>query len=190
MMNYPTQSFTAISYTHSPISLDSMWTNSFESNHQEKEEDIEPFESEDLKSYWDYTDNLTIDYLSDYKEYIKKKRKDVLEQILSFVSLKNNWDGFGALPTGVKCAKAAISLLENLSDLAIIMMDDILPNTNGSISMEWKNSSKEKFALSIGANSFSFYFEENSIPHFFDKWSNNDIWKINSLDEMLDRFLQ
>lgn len=94
---------------------------------------------------------------------LEQARKELINQIISFKSLNENWDGYGAIPLGVKCASSAIEIARNIENTAIDNIEDCFPNTNGSISIQWKNKSGERLSLSIGEDTFSYYCKRNGI---------------------------
>lgn len=93
--------------------------------------------------------------------YDEGVKNSFIEQILSFKSLVSNWDGYGAIPVGVKCASSAIKLLNALSISSVNKAYDIYPEANGSITMAWVNGRKERLTLSMGADAFSYYCQKN-----------------------------
>jgi hypothetical protein len=90
-----------------------------------------------------------------------------LNEVLSFKSLENNWDGYGAIPTEVKSATQAISLASRLSERTLSKVSDVFPNPNGTVTIEWENHSGEKLVAEIGNNTFSYYLELNALPPKF-----------------------
>lgn len=130
--------------------------------------------------------------LEDYKFCnVNTKKKDLIEKILSFKSLQESWDGFGAIPLEVKSSINAINFINSLNeyenDIELSPVD-IFPNPHGTISMIWENLYEERLSLEIGNYSLSYYNIFNgSEPEFFDniefKEDNieNIIRKINSL---------
>jgi len=90
-------------------------------------------------------------------------RQHLLDQLMSFRSLVQSWDGFGAIPTSAKCTAAAIRVINGLSDQAIEEIEDIYPNTNGSVSFKWGNGLGERISLSVGVSSFSYYCQKKGV---------------------------
>ena len=82
---------------------------------------------------------------------------EIREMILSSSALSNNWDGFGAVPVGVHSAKKAMALLDFLSPAAIKQIDDCFPESNGTISLKWKNQYSERVSVNIGSEHMSYY---------------------------------
>ena len=87
----------------------------------------------------------------------QKAMNEIRETILSSRALANNWDGFGAVPVGVQSASMAISLLENLTPAAIKQIDDCFPESNGTISLKWKNEYAERISVNVGSTGMSYY---------------------------------
>src|SRR5690606_27065497 len=95
------------------------------------------------------------------KSYVNKGL--FIENILSFKSLENSWDGYGALPLGVKCAKNAIMLLDSFDMAILTKVSDIHPNPNGTITFEWENKDKEIVSLEIGKDTFTYFVDFSSL---------------------------
>lgn len=109
---------------------------------------------------------------------VKFTKDEIRKNILSFKSLKESWDGYGALPLEIGSASNALKILEQLDLLSIGKIDDFYPNSHGTISFEWINNLHEKLFLEIGNDYFSFFVKySNNEPLFFDelKISNENI---------------
>lgn len=108
-----------------------------------------------------------------------KKSNIWTEKILSFKSLQESWDGYGAVPLEIKSASNAIFFLETLSEKSnIANLSDIFPNPHGTLSLIWENIYNERLSLEIGNNSMSYYYTLNSnSPKFFNniEIDNNNI---------------
>lgn len=91
----------------------------------------------------------------------EKAMDEIREMILSSNALSNNWDGFGAVPVGVHSANKAIALLDFLSPAAIKQIDDCFPESNGTISLKWKNQYSERVSVNIGSTHMSYYVKLN-----------------------------
>ena len=95
-----------------------------------------------------------------------------IEKILSFKSLENSWDGYGALPLGVKCASNAIRLLDSFDMSILTKVSDVHPNPNGTITFEWENKDSEIVSLEIGKDTFTYFVDFNSLDtKFYNKHS-------------------
>ncbi|PWB23889.1 hypothetical protein [Flavobacterium sp. HTF] len=109
-------------------------------------------------------------------EVLNKKKKEIIESILSFKSLQESWDGYGAFPLQVKSAVNAIDFLEVL-DLSseFYPPTDIFPNPSGTASLIWENDDEERISLEIGNNAMSYYTKFNgSDVGFFDNVEINE----------------
>ena len=110
-----------------------------------------------IESYQDSVDNQFQYLLSEYgKVFIGRAftKDNFIEEILSLKSLNNNWDGYGAIPTEVKCASNAISLASKLPDSIVSNISEIFPNPTGTITIEWENNSHERLVAEIGNATF------------------------------------
>lgn len=118
-------------------------------------------------------------------------KRNLTEKILSFKSLQESWDGFGAVPLEIQSSLNAINFINFLYEYeSDIERDpiDVFPNPHGTISMIWENLYEERLSLEIGNYSLSYYNILNgSEPEFFndvelkDDNFENIIRKINSL---------
>ena len=103
-------------------------------------------------------------------------RQNLMDQLMSFRSLVQSWDGYGAIPAGARCAASAAIVINGLSNQAIDEMEDFFPNTNGSLSFKWTNALGEKISLSVGSDSFSYYCKRNGMEvELFDGVPVNEI---------------
>jgi hypothetical protein len=105
------------------------------------------------------------------KVSVKKLTKfQIFEEILSFKSLENSWDGYNAKPLGIKCASNAFKLLDSIGESELNKISDFYPNPNGTISFEWENDNDEIVSLEIGKDTFSYYVSFNSVDtKYFNK---------------------
>lgn len=109
------------------------------------------------------------DYLDYYIQEVNQLttplviKEDLIEEILSFKSLKQNWDGYGAVPVEVKSASNTIKILDKISTSGISKINEIYPNTHGTVTVEFENYNSEKLSLEIGNESFAYYIELNSL---------------------------
>lgn len=118
-------------------------------------------------------DNL-IDTVNKFKK-VRYTKKEVIQNILSFKSLINNWDGYKALPLEVESAGNTIYLINLLESNVIGGIDDFYPNPHGTISFEWVNDFNEKVYLEVGNDSFSYFAKFNSSePLFYDNLEISD----------------
>lgn len=97
------------------------------------------------------------------------RKNDVVEQIVSFRALNENWDGYGALPLEVKSAANALNVVNNFNDFLISKISEIYPNPHGTITFEFENDFDEKLLLEIGNDRFTYFLKLNSMDvKFFD----------------------
>lgn len=114
----------------------------------------------------------------------KSNTRSLTEKILSFKSLQESWDGYGAIPLEIKSATNAIDFINFLSEKNIFVdPTDVFPNPHGTISFIWENLYDERLSLEIGNNSLSYYSLFNgSKPEFF-----NDVELIDNNIENISR---
>lgn len=113
--------------------------------------------------------NLYLEYLSAQSNQGLENTQMIIEQILSFKSLLNNWDGYGAIPTEIKSCSNAIKLIQELSPSIINKLSSVHPSTNGTVSFIWENNDSERVSFEIGDSNYSFYTKLNNLkPLFFD----------------------
>jgi hypothetical protein len=104
-------------------------------------------------------------------EVLNKKKKETIESILSFKSLQESWDGYGAFPLQVKSAANAIDFLDILElGSEFFPPTDIFPNPTGTASLIWENEEEERLSLEIGNNAMSYYtkFNGSEVDFFND----------------------
>jgi hypothetical protein len=76
-------------------------------------------------------------------------------EIDRLTNLQENWDGQGSLPVLQEVGEISKRLFMMINSLDGIT--DIFPNPHGTVTIEWTNNKKEKLALEIGANSYSYF---------------------------------
>ena len=92
-----------------------------------------------------------------------------IRTILSFKTLVNNWDGYGAIPLELDSASNSIKIITLASDFMVSKIEDLYPNPNGTVSILWKNRNDETVSVEIGNNSMSYYvMQKDKDPEFFD----------------------
>ncbi len=99
------------------------------------------------------------DELADKIPQRKISKKDIIRDIISFESLKLNWDGYGAYPLEVESAANAIELINLLHIDAYSQIDQMYPNPNGTISLVWNNKFDEEISIEIGNKTMSYYIQ-------------------------------
>lgn len=87
--------------------------------------------------------------------------QDITEKILSFCSLSNNWDGYGAIPLEVKSAANATKLFDLLDDY-LLTVNNIYPNPHGTITFDWDSYLGNELSLEIGNETMSYYFKRHN----------------------------
>lgn len=86
------------------------------------------------------------------------------EEIRDLARLKENWDGYGALPILQQTETNALTAAEVVFKFAPI--PEIYSNPNGTISMEWETEHGSGY-LEIGRTRYSFYIDRaGSAPIF------------------------
>ena len=130
----------------------------------------------EINTYTELSANNTPLYIDKY---------NIIEEIVSFKSLENSWDGYGAKPLGIKCATNAIKLIEAFDNRAIGKITQYFPNPHGTISFEWENDCDEIIAVEIGKDNFSYFVSLNNID---SKYYNNQNFNIENI-EMLKEFI-
>lgn len=86
-------------------------------------------------------------------------RKDLIKNILSFESLKTNWDGYGAYPLEVESAANAIELINYMEEAVYSKINELYPNPNGTITLTWSNKLNEEVSIEIGNNTMAYYVQ-------------------------------
>lgn len=140
------------------------------------------FQTPSFESFLDfYSNEIDVPFANYFEELTKKIpqikycKKDLVKEIISFKSLKQNWDGFEALPLEVESAANAIALIDLLGDEINSHLDQIYPNPQGTISLIWNNDSNETVFVEVGNNTMSFYVQlAGKAPQFFNNIVLND----------------
>jgi hypothetical protein len=104
-----------------------------------------------------YVEN--INFINNYQT----SKSSIIENILSFKILNNNWDGHSSIPLEVKSASNAILLLDYIGSDLFCTVKEIYPNPNGTITFEWYNENSEIVFLEVGNSTFSYYVSFNTI---------------------------
>lgn len=125
------------------------------------------------------------EYSNDLLEKTYADKGVFIEKILSFKSLENSWDGYGALPLGVKCAKNTITLIDSFDALILNKLSDMHPNPNGTITLEWENINSEIVSLEIGKETFTYYVDFNSLD---TKFYNKQIFSFENI-QLLKKYI-
>jgi len=124
-------------------------------------DDFDANRTEVVKNQSDYLD-FYIQKVNEFSTPLVQK-EELIEEILSFKSLKENWDGYGAIPLEVKSASNSLNILNKLDFTCISKVNEIYPNTHGTVTVEFENKYSEKLHLEIGNDSFAYFIELNEI---------------------------
>ena len=114
---------------------------------------------------FDYDEKINSPLSKSFNELAEKipqkkvAKKDLIKEIISFESLKLNWDGYGAYPLEVESAANAIELINFLAVDVYSQIDQIYPNPNGTISIVWSNKFNEEVSIEIGNKTMSYYVQ-------------------------------
>lgn len=125
-----------------------------------------------IETYSRLVANPFSNFMYELEEYIPKlenKKSEIIKQILSFKSLIQSWDGYGAYPLEIESAANALELVQAFSTKSVSKITELFPTPNGTVSFMWENHSDERISLEIGNKDYSFYVEYNSqSPIFFN----------------------
>ena len=80
--------------------------------------------------------------------------KELIDGIKSFKELPDNLDGYGGIPVSANICDKTI---EVLTESYTPPIDDVFPNPNGTITVEWENGRGEMLQLEIGKSSYSYF---------------------------------
>lgn len=100
--------------------------------------------------------------------------KKLIEEILSFVALPQNWDGYGAIPLCVKCALNAIDLVCKIDKKVFNKEYDLSPMPYGTIVIEWSNN-EDYVSLEIGTTTCGYIVKTKTLAY-------NEDFLINALE--------
>jgi hypothetical protein len=78
--------------------------------------------------------------------------------------LKEDWDGYGALPVFDRCIKNALNVLWN-EQLSSKYITEVYPNNNGTVSIEWEHDDN-LISAEFGIDSFAYYVDLNGHTYF------------------------
>jgi len=100
--------------------------------------------------------------------------EDIVSNILSFHTLKQDWDGYGAIPSNVKTCANSISFLVEVKEFKDYITE-VYPNPHGTISIEWEKLNNERLVVEIGEDGFSFYIKYDDEPLITGEFDTSDI---------------
>ncbi len=136
-----------------------------------------------IENYAKTVDIPLSEYLSEINNITKTKtnRRELFAKIISYVSLQNNWDGYGAIPLETISSINTNEIINQLPVNQVEQIEEIGPNPNGTLTISWINNSDEEISVEIGNFVFSYYVKFNSqLPVFVDnaKINYNEINKL------------
>lgn len=105
--------------------------------------------------------------------------------------LKEDWDGYGGLPIEEKVITNFKFLLNKLPNNLVnsIDTDCILPNSNGTLSIDWSRNSEGLF-LEIGNNYSTYYTKHNGqVNKINDKFTMSNLLELRQFIQDLKSFL-
>jgi len=91
------------------------------------------------------------------------QNKNIQTVLVSISNLKDNWDGHGAISPHVNTIDYTEALLTKLPQQFVsdLSEDQIYPNPNGTITIEWGNSRNGIVSLEIGKDRSTFFVQAN-----------------------------
>jgi len=105
----------------------------------------------------------------------KDLRNHIIESILSFKTLENSWNGFGAIPSEIKSVANSILLIYSLGNENLEKISDFYPNPHGTVSLVFENESDEIVEVEIGNTKYSFYYNfRGAETKYFNNINAND----------------
>ncbi len=81
---------------------------------------------------------------------------------LELALLKENWDGYGACSIDKNVIEHTLFIFNQVPNALMenVRKEDILPTSNGTITIEWNNNSNE-LLLEVGKNFSTYYIQSN-----------------------------
>lgn len=95
-------------------------------------------------------------------------RDQLKNEIVELAKLKDNWDGDGARRMSTTSIQHALSILDNVS-ARVNLIDDIYPNPNGFVSIQWRNENNDIISLELGRKKMSYFTKIKSKLEFVDR---------------------
>lgn len=101
---------------------------------------------------------------------LEQERQAIIDEISSFESIEDDWDGDGAIPLSEESAMYAKDFVRRLNHISLTSLSYISLNANSTIAFIWDNEEGKKISLNIGSQSFSYYVDMSSEdrPKFFN----------------------
>lgn len=95
-------------------------------------------------------------------------RDQLKNEVVELAKLKDNWDGDGARRMSTTSIQHALSILDN--ELARVnLIDDIYPNPNGFVSIQWRNENNDIISLELGRKQMSYFTKIKLKLDFVDR---------------------
>ncbi len=99
-----------------------------------------------------------------YDYIVKKKNDEILgeriKEIVSFKSLVNSWDGYGAIPAEVESTANSILFLKFLKSSAVNSINSIYPNPHGTITFNWERG-ENSVDVEVGNSELTYIYTLN-----------------------------
>jgi len=145
------------------VSTNNVSANSFKLENSNKNEITTTYE------YNEAINEGLVKYINNINVISKRKisKHSLVKNILSYKSLTESWDGYGAIPLEIDSATNSIQLLDLIGENIFCTVSDFYPNPNGTITFEWENSENEIVSLEVGNNTFSYFVEMASLDIMF-----------------------
>nr|WP_319401013.1 hypothetical protein [uncultured Carboxylicivirga sp.] len=121
----------------------------------------------------DYTNSIEsseTDYLAELQYFNaipNFSKQDIYKKVFSFRTLENNWDGYGAYPLEADSAANALLLYDAIGETKFGKVEEIYPNTNGTITFTWENQYDETINVEVGNKTMSYFVELAGIETTF-----------------------
>ncbi len=114
------------------------------------------------------------------------KKELIIDRIDYFLTLKDNWDGYDAVPPSDEIATNAKKLINYIPISLFEYFDDGYPNTNGTICFEWKKDGDDLF-IEIGNKSCSYILFQDEVPLLSEKDFPISIMTFGILRELIEQ---
>lgn len=90
--------------------------------------------------------------------------QELNKAIASIEMLEDNWDGYGAAKPSKNVIAQVRNLLAALPNQFVenLTSDNIYPNPNGTVTIEWTNENEEIASIEIGDKNSTFYSKFNN----------------------------
>lgn len=85
-------------------------------------------------------------------------RQEIIDEINSFKEIESNWDGYGAISPLQEVIVNCKSVIANLTDDKVSIIEDVFPNPTGTITFEFKTY-KGDLHMEVGRTSMGYFIE-------------------------------